>query len=137
MDTNTIIQIGSLAGSFIGAAYLASKKISAEASKTRSTVKQFALDPEELTKNLRLQMEVDFNNFQRLHSTRYAELNLVLSEALNQQVIKDQLYLSEIDALKAQIESLKIQMIEIRNIALTGDVDDMPTTIFDATRESK
>jgi hypothetical protein len=132
IDTNTIIQIGSLAGTFIGAAYLASKKITTEAHKTRSIVKEFALDPEELSRNLRLQMETDFNNFQRLHSTRYAELNLVLSEALNQQNIKDQLYLSEIDALKIELEAVKSEVSQIRSLVLTGDISsDVPTIVFD------
>jgi hypothetical protein len=131
VDTNTILQVGTLAGSFVGAAYLASKKITTEAHKTRSIVKEFALNPEELSRNLRLQMETDFNNFQRLHSTRYAELNLVLSEALNQQIIKDQLYLSEIDALKIELESVKSEISQIRSLALTGDVSsDMPTVVF-------
>jgi hypothetical protein len=77
-------------------------------------------------------METDFNNFQRLHSTRYAELNLVLSEALNQQNIKDQLYLSEIDALKIELEAVKSEVSQIRSLVLTGDISsDVPTIVFD------
>ena len=131
IDTGTVLQIGSLVGTFLGAVYLSSKKITAEASKTRSIVREFALDPQQLSTDLRIEMERNFVDFQRLHSTRYSELNQILSESLEQQSAKDRLYLSEIDALRGEVETIKKQIIEIRNITLTGDVpDDMPTLVF-------